>query len=46
MPLVEVYEHNTTKQDSVVYFKIMASNPIVELKNLPSTITKIRKVKF
>jgi hypothetical protein len=46
MPLVEVYEYNTTKQDSVVYFKIMASNPIVELKNLPSTITEIRKVKF
>jgi len=46
MPLVEVYEYNTTKQDSVVYFKIMASKPIVELKNLPSTITEIRKVKF
>lgn len=46
MPLVEVFEYNTTKNDSVVYFKITASKPMVELKNLPSTITKIRKVDF
>jgi hypothetical protein len=46
MPFVEVYEYKTTKNDSVVYFKITASKPIVELENLPSTITEIIKVEF
>ena len=46
MPLVEVLEYNASKRDTVIFFRITASKPIVELKNLPSTITEIRKVKF
>lgn len=46
MPLVKVYKYNTTKNESIIYFKITASKPLVNLGNLPYSVTSVMKVSF